>query len=62
MMSILFRLLKWAGPGGSAIPGQPAAGEVQATTSSQVAKIGLTFWVAFATVSDVKLIRTDTTL
>ena len=59
-MSILIR---WRTvPGGTAIPGKPAAGEVQAPTSSQVAKFGLTFWVAFAAVSDDKLylIRTDT--
>ena len=52
----------WAGPGGTAIPGQPVAGAVQAPHSRLVPKISLIFWGTFVPVSDIKLIRTDTTL
>ena len=54
--------MEWADPGGTAIPGQPVAGQVQAPTSGRIAKINLTFEVPIRTVPDVKLIRTDTTL
>ena len=52
----------WADPGGTAIPGQPVAGAVQALYSRRIPKISLIFWGPFGPVSDIKLIRTDTTL
>ncbi len=52
----------WADPGGTAIPGQPVAGAVQALYSRLFPKISLIFWGPFGPVSDIKLIRTDTTL
>ncbi len=52
----------WADPGGTAIPGQPVAGAVQALYSHLFPKISLIFWGPFGPVSDIKLIRTDTTL
>lgn len=52
----------WADPGGTARPGQPAAGPEQAPSSRQFSKISLIFWDPFGSVSDIKLIRTDTTL
>jgi len=52
----------WAGPGCTAIPGQPVAGAVQAPRTRLVPKISLIFWGSFDPVSDIKLIRTDTTL
>ena len=49
----------WAGPGSTAIPGQPLAGAMQATHTRPVPKISLIFWGPFDPVSDIKLIRTD---
>jgi len=49
----------WADPGGTAIPGQPVAGAVQALYSHHLPKISLIFWGPFEPVSDIKLIRTD---
>ena len=46
----------------SAIPGQPVAGAVQAPRTRLAPKISLIFWGSFDPVSDIKLIRTDTTL
>ena len=52
----------WASLGGTAIPSQPAAEALQAGHIRQVPKISLIFWDPFGSVSDIKLIRTDTTL
>lgn len=52
----------WAEPGSSATLGQPAAPEEQAPSRRQMAKIRLISWVQIGPVSDIKLIRTDTTL
>ena len=52
----------WAVPGGSAIPGQPVAGAMQAMATRRFPKISLIYWDPFGSVSDIKLIRTDTTL
>lgn len=52
----------WADPCGTAIQGQPATGTEQAPDSRQFPKISLIYWPRMRGVSDIKLIRTDTTL
>ena len=54
--------MEWADPRGTAIPGQPVAGQMQAPSSGRNSKINLTYWASIEAVPDVKLIRTDTTL
>jgi hypothetical protein len=57
-----FDYLRWADPGGTAIPGQPATEVEQAPNLRQFPKISLIYWPRMRGVSDIKLIRTDTTL
>jgi len=52
----------WAGLGGTAIPSQPVAEAMQAPHIRLFPKISLIFWDLIRSVSDIKLIRTDTTL
>ena len=53
---------KWADPGGTAIPGQPVAKVEQAPDTSPSVKNQFNIEVPLRDVSDIKLIRTDTTL
>ena len=53
---------KWADPGGTAIPGQPMTRPEQAPEPHPLTKISLISRGHMAPVSDIKLIRTDTTL
>ena len=50
-----------AAPGGSAIPG-PRPNVVQAPEAGHGLKIGLINWTVYDRLSEIKLIRTDTTL
>ena len=53
----------WAGPGGTAMPGQPVTEPEQAPELYPLLKISLISKGGHAPpVSDIKLIRTDTTL
>ena len=51
-----------ADPGGTAIPGQPVAGEKQASTPHRRSKNQIISLCSIEHVSEIKLIRTDTTL
>jgi len=53
---------KWANPSGTAILGQPMIKPEQAPELHPLSKISLISKGAIAPVSDIKLIRTDTTL
>ena len=50
-----------AAPGGTAIPG-PLPNVVQAPEAGHGLKIGLINWTVYDRLSEIKLIRTDTTL
>ena len=62
--SLSFHFLRgwWAVPGGTARPGQPVAKVEQAPNTSPKSKNQFNIIVALSHVSDIKLIRTDTTL
>ena len=63
LFQVIFPLSgRWASPGGIAIPGQPVVEVWQATTLNLTAKIRLISLGTVVPVSDIKLIRTDTTL
>ena len=51
-----------ADPGGTAIPGRHMKGLEQAPRSPPLSKTQLIPWEHMAPISDIKLIRTDTTL
>ena len=53
---------KWADPGGTARPGQPATEPEQAPATPSPVKNQINIEGALDPVSDIKLIRTDTTL
>ena len=54
---------EWANPGGTAIPGQPMVKMEQAPNSSPIVKNQFNIVdPRLGIVSDIKLIRTDTTL
>jgi hypothetical protein len=61
-MHLFLNYVRWADPGGTAIPGQPATEVEQAPNLRQFPKISLIYWPRMRGVSDIKLIRTDTTL
>lgn len=56
------KIILRADPGGTAIPGQPVVKLEQAPYLHPVAKISLISKFPLGNVSDIKLIRTDTTL
>ena len=62
-LRVLSLNIMWAGPGGTAIPGQPVrrAGQAQVTSSIYKNQFNIESGLDDH-VSDIKLIRTDTTL